>query len=115
MKNFIKNIDWKSMVKPLIILLIVTIALGGYALYKTFSRYTVETVIEGGGFTSGTGNYRANDDVTLIATPKEGYVFLGWYKDGYTDVDDKLTDEPSYSFIMPSSSVKYVAVFVLIT
>lgn len=44
--------------------------------------------------------------ITLKATEKAGYNFLGWY-DGTT----KLTDNRSYSFTMPARNVTYTAKF----
>ena len=46
----------------------------------------------------------AGNEVTITATTKSGYTFVGWYN-GETE----LTKELSYTFVMPSANVAYTA------
>lgn len=59
------------------------------------------------GSVQGAGAYIYNQEVTLIATPNEGYSFFGWYK-GST----LFSQESTYSFTMPLNNVSYTAKFV---
>ncbi len=45
-----------------------------------------------------------NEEVTITATPKTGYTFLGWY-----DEKTELTDEINYTFEMTAENVTYTA------
>ena len=63
------------------------------------------------GDVTGTGLYMEGDMCTLTATPKEGYVFAGWFpswdtSDGY----NPFWEERSYTFVV-TYSVTYVAEF----
>ena len=59
------------------------------------SKYVVvvEKNITEAGTVTGAGEYDENQLVTLTATTNEGYVFCGWYEDGYP-----LGTESTYSF-----------------
>ena len=61
----------------------------------TSNRYTivVQKTIERAGTVTGAGEYDENQVVVLTVTTKEGYVFRGWYEDGYP-----LGTHESYSF-----------------
>ena len=72
-------------------------------------EYTVTVTSEdtSKGTVDGEGKYAYNSSVTITATPKTGYSFEGWYKDG-----EKLPSAPaSYSFNMPANDVSYEARF----
>ncbi|MBP0989643.1 MAG: InlB B-repeat-containing protein, partial [Oscillospiraceae bacterium] len=58
-----------------------------------------------GGSVSGDGTYTYGQSVTVSATVNNGYVFLGWYRG-----DDKVTDDPSYSFTV-SADIDLIAKF----
>jgi hypothetical protein len=58
-----------------------------------------------GGSVSGGGSYTYGQSVTVSATVNNGYVFLGWYRG-----DDKVTDDPSYSFTV-SADIDLIAKF----
>ena len=57
-----------------------------------------------GTITSLDGAYKLGDEVTITATTKEGYYWLGWFVG-----DEKITEELSYTFIMSTEEVTYVA------
>lgn len=61
----------------------------------------------GGGTVSGAGVYEIGTQVTVIATPQEGYVFSGW-KDNSTL--ETVSTEPSYTFTIEGQT-DLVAVF----
>ena len=44
--------------------------------------YQITAEAETGGTTTGTGWYTADEKVTLTATPKDSYNFIGWYENG---------------------------------
>ena len=46
------------------------------------SIYSIELTAGAGGTVQGAGTYAGGTDVTLLATPKFGYVFDGWYENG---------------------------------
>ena len=50
---------------------------------------------------------RAGEEVTLTATEKPGYTFLGW-KRGF----DLVSTNHSYTFIMDKSDIRYQAVYI---
>lgn len=47
------------------------------------------------------GEGYADETITIVATPKEGYLFEGWYENGLTRINGKQT----YSFTMPHEDV----------
>ena len=59
---------------------------------------------------TGAGNYNYNSNVTIKITPKDGYKYLGLYKD-----NSLVTDKAEYSFKMPAGNVSYVAKLEIIT
>ena len=59
------------------------------------------------GTVTGGGTYNRNENANLTATPKEGYVFEGWYKDGV-----KKSAYPEYS-PMVQGDATYIAKFVV--
>jgi uncharacterized repeat protein (TIGR02543 family) len=71
--------------------------------YYTLSTETNMSVA--GTYTKKSGvKTTAGTEVTLKATTKNGYTWLGWY-----DGETKLTDNLSYTFNMPSESKTYTA------
>lgn len=58
------------------------------------------------GTVTGAGFYREGAEVTVTATPAEGYVFIGW-KLG----SDTISTASSYTFTMPKKVVAYTAMF----
>jgi uncharacterized repeat protein (TIGR02543 family) len=62
---------------------------------------------EFGGSVTGFGWYLADDVVTLIAIPADGFIFVSW-----TDVNEEVVStDPSYSFTMPANNVMLTANF----
>lgn len=64
-----------------------------YAQWEAI-KYTIATVTLEGGTTTGDGEYEYNTEVTISATPGEGYSFVGWYEGGElvsTDAEYKIT------------------------
>lgn len=59
------------------------------------------------GSVSGAGSYIYQQEVTLVATPNEHYSFFGWYEG-----ETLLSQEVTYVFNMPDSSLDYEARFV---
>ena len=51
-----------------------------------------------------TGKYLPGDEVSVTATTKSGYTFIGWYND-----DEKVADGLTYEFTMPAEDVTYTA------
>lgn len=67
---------------------------------------TVTSENEEMGSVSGTGNYDFNSSVTVVATPEDGYMFIGWY-----DGEQKVSEDASYTFNVPAKAVNFVAKF----
>ena len=67
----------------------------------TINSYTLtlNTNSEQGSVT-GANTYEYNSDVTIKATPKEGFLFDGWYKDG-----EKTSYTQEQTFKMPSKNI----------
>lgn len=63
-----------------------------------------------GTVTSLNGTYMAGDEVTVTATTKSGYTFVGWFNG-----ETKLTDELSYTFNMPEESATYLAKWIKVS
>ncbi len=84
-----------------------TISANGATIKAVFQKkqYTITATAETGGSVSGSGTYEYNSDVTLSATPSNGYAFAGWYKGG-----TKVSDNASYSF-KATETAEYVAKF----
>jgi len=59
------------------------------------------------GTTSGSGSYLSGQTVTLNANPNLGYVFNGWIQSS-----NLLSNDPEFSFIMPSGNVNLTASFI---
>ncbi|MBR4335835.1 MAG: leucine-rich repeat protein [Clostridia bacterium] len=66
---------------------------------------TLARDLAAGGSVSGvSGATYAGKETTITASTNSGYTWLGWYNG-----DTKLTDELSYTFMMPTESVRYEA------
>lgn len=63
-----------------------------------YERGTV-SIIEGSGY--------VDEKITICATPKDNYVFSGWYKNGL----EKINTNPTYTFYMPNEDVFLTAYF----
>ena len=59
------------------------------------NQYEVYSGAGEGGEISGDGPYYHGDTCTLVATPDECYVFVGWYEN-----DALISTEPEYSFVV---------------
>lgn len=68
-------------------------------------KYDVTATIVGDGVVAGLDAYMSDSEVTLTATPSEGYTFFGW---STTPVVMNTT----YSFTMPEDAVALTAYFV---
>ena len=73
----------------------------------TVKSYSIKLVSKGGGTVNGSGTYEDGDNVTIVATPDEGYVFDGWYSNGA-----KISSAESYSFTA-TKNISISAVFVV--
>ncbi|MGN0033903.1 MAG: C10 family peptidase [Candidatus Limimorpha sp.] len=78
-------------------------------IIANFSRQdcviTVSANPQEGGIVTGAGTYPFNEEVTLSATPNDGYVFKKWTKNGV-----KVSSNPIYTF-KASTSKDFVAFF----
>ena len=77
-------------------------------LIQKYDRYAVTLNSTAGGTVSGAGIYNNGTIVTLKATPKSGYEFVGWYS-GST----KVSASKNYSFTI-NNNVIYTAEFKII-
>ena len=59
------------------------------------------------GTVSGAGTYAIGEEVTIVATPKNGGQFVGWYDDSFNEISTNA----SYTFTMPEYDVTYYADF----
>jgi len=79
-----------------------------YAIWEedeVADTFTVNVIVENGTVT-GEGSYEEGTEVTLKAIPAEGYVFVNW-----TDGEDEVSTENSYTFIMSAEAVELLANF----
>ena len=58
------------------------------------------------GTVSGAGTYAIGEEVTIVATPKTGRQFVGWYEG-----DTLISSANPYTFTMPYTNLSYVAKF----
>lgn len=67
----------------------------------TFKSYkyqvSVDVVPETGGTISGSGRYKHGDEVSVVANPNDGYIFLNW-----TENDSVFSEDADYIFIITS-------------
>jgi hypothetical protein len=70
---------------------------------------TLQVNPEEGGSVTGAGDYAEGHDVTVMADPNEGYIFLYW-KDEH---GNELTNNSEYDFNMPDDDTTLIAYFEL--
>lgn len=74
---------------------------------ETPVRYSLTlTAGSGGNVSTAQNEYQAGEEVTVTATPNEGYTFTAWLENGET-----VSDNPVYHFTMPSRNVSLNATF----
>ena len=87
---------------------------GDITLYAVFSINSHEVMVTSNNQTRGTvtggGTYDYGSQVTVTATPNNGYRFSGWYRNNY-----RYSTETSYSFKMYDSDVVVEAKWDIIT
>jgi hypothetical protein len=62
---------------------------------------------QAGGTVTGGGNYYSGTSVEVLASPSENYTFVSWTN----ELDEVVSNEPTYNFIMPSSNFVLTANF----
>lgn len=72
-------------------------------------KYSIKLVSKGGGTVSGAGTYKEGENVTIVATPDDGYQFDGWYSDG-----SKISNTQKFSFTA-TENTSISAVFSAVT
>lgn len=66
--------------------------------FKSYQyNVSVDVVPEMGGTISGGGIYKHGDEVSVVANPNDGYIFLNW-----TENDSVLSEDDDYTFIITS-------------
>lgn len=66
--------------------------------FKSYKyQVSVDVLPETGGTVSGGGIYKHCDEVSLVANPNDGYIFLNW-----TENDSVLSEDADYTFIITS-------------
>ena len=71
------------------------------------NSYTLTVVSTDGGSATGAGDYNEGTEVTLIATPQEGYRFTGW-SDGDTNIEKVINIISSLS-LYADFGLKYIS------
>lgn len=73
--------------------------------------YTITVSIDpaGSGTVTGAGQYQEGEDVTVLATPGDGYKFTGWQEDGQT-----VSTDAEYSFTATANRT-LTAVFAVVS
>lgn len=73
------------MKKNICILLILVLLI--WTAPTVLAEFTVELVAspENGGRVDGGGTFRDGSTVTIVASPNDGYAFIGWYKEGESE------------------------------
>ncbi len=86
-------------------------------VYAYFEQYTVWTYVtpdnSGDATCQGEDAFVPGQEVTLVAEPRFGYEFDGWYASSYNSWNkgQKLTENTEYTFTMPEYSVRFIAQF----
>ncbi len=78
----------------------------GLSCNNNYPKLTVTSEDEEKGTASGGGTKIAGQNVTITASPKSGYRFVGWY-----DGESLVSDQKSYTFNMENADLSYVARF----
>ena len=81
----------------------------------TYTAKWIKVTIESEDTTKGTvsrltGTYLPGEEVSITATTKSGYTFIGWYNG-----EEKVADSLTYEFTMPEESVTYTAKWIKVT
>jgi len=74
--------------------------------HETFTLTLVANPANGGTVNNVGGEYQAGAEITLIATPAEGYNFVNWTKGG-----DVVSTNPEFVYTMPAEDVTLTANF----
>ena len=78
-----------------------------FAKFLPCPKLTLKTDNAKGGSVKGTGQYQPGKTATLVATPKKGYAFTGWY-----DEDGNLLSlAATYKYKMTAAGVSFTARF----
>ena len=77
-----------------------------FNLTASVMMLSLDVFPENAGSVSGEGQYAPGQEVTLEATPNEGFVFVNWTQD-----DQEVSAEPTFVFIMPQENINLVANF----
>jgi len=72
------------------------------------SQYYLDLLVDGSGLVNTPGIYYEEIPVTVVAIPQEGYSFVEWQD---TSSNTKVSDDPIYTFIMPSQDYSLIAKF----
>ena len=81
------------------------------AVYANDAKMSIRMNMGEAGTVSGEGYYEYNTDVNVLATPYQGYEFVGWY-----DEDDiALSNQASYKYRMSDQDITIEARFKLAT
>ena len=81
-----------------------------------FTQYYLHVQSNGRGTVTGEGWYNEGTEVTISATPNEGYYFDRWYEDGSTDATRTITvtkDATYTALFFPEEVINYYDVTVL--
>ena len=81
----------------------------------TYTAKWIKVTVESEDTTKGTvsrltGTYLPGEEVSITATTKSGYTFIGWYNG-----EEKVADSLTYEFTMPEESVTYTAKWIKVT
>ncbi|MDE5704324.1 MAG: hypothetical protein K2H70_05825, partial [Bacteroidales bacterium] len=77
-----------------------------FKINRTEYELTLTATPENAGTVTGGGSYEADADVTIKATPNDGFVFVAWMNG-----NDTLSREAEYPFKMPAENTAYTALF----
>ncbi|HPW66362.1 MAG TPA: T9SS type A sorting domain-containing protein, partial [Salinivirgaceae bacterium] len=75
-------------------------------IYQEYSLTLVANPTAGGTVNDVSGNYQPYSNITVIATPAEGYNFVNWTKDGV-----EVNTNAEFVYVMPSENVTLTANF----
>ena len=81
----------------------------------TYTAKWIKVTVESEDTTKGTvsrltGTYLPGEKVSITATTKSGYTFIGWYNG-----EEKVADSLTYEFTMPEEHVTYTAKWIKVT
>ncbi len=95
--------------KKILSAIISIVILGAILSACQSSAYSVSVSVRDdvGGHVTGGGYFRTDEEVMVVATPEDGYIFDGWYD----EEGSKLSEERSYSFLMTDEDFSLTAIF----